>query len=111
MQENCPVKAKKNVRLTIVQVSVPLLLHGLLKAAVEDLVKCADPLVHLGFTVCSQQERALILHLQLEGKPAHLAVLKDKGHNICFFFLGFNNLPTHSEMMVRKVHYLNYTHA
>lgn len=64
------------------QVPVPLLLHGLLKAAVENLVKCADPLIHLRFTVCSQQECALILHLQLEGKPAHFAVLKSRDANL-----------------------------
>lgn len=58
------------------QVSVPLLLHGLLKAAVENLVEGADPLLHLRLAVRSQQERALILHLQLEGKPTHFAVLK-----------------------------------
>ena len=59
------------------QVSVPLLLHGLLEAAVEDLVEGADPLVHLCLAVRSQQERALILHLQLKGKPAHFAVLEE----------------------------------
>lgn len=59
------------------QVSVPLLLHGLFKAAVENLVEGADPLLHLCFAVCSQQERALILHLQLKGKPTHFAVLKE----------------------------------
>lgn len=61
---------------TIVQVPIPLLLHGLFEAAVEDLVEDGDPLLHLCFAVCSQQVRALILHLQLEGKPAHFAVLK-----------------------------------
>lgn len=58
------------------QVSVPLLLHGLLEAAVEDLVERADPLLHLRLTVSGQEERALVLHLQLEGEAAHFAVLK-----------------------------------
>lgn len=65
---------------TIVQVPVPLLLHGLFEAAVEDLVEDGDPLLHLCFTVCSQQVCALILHLQLEGEPAHFAILKDDRH-------------------------------
>lgn len=59
------------------QVHIPLLLHGLFKAAVQNLVEGADPLLHLCLTVCSQKERALILHLQLEGEPTHFAVLKD----------------------------------
>lgn len=75
-------KEKYERRHTVVQVPVPPLLHGLLKAVVENLVKCADPLVHLRFTVCSQQERALILHLQLESKPAHFAVLKARDANL-----------------------------
>lgn len=58
------------------QVSVPLLLHGLFEAAVQDLVERADPLLHLRLALCSQQERALILHLQLKGEPAHFAVLE-----------------------------------
>lgn len=69
---------QRNKTHTIVQVSVPLLLHGLFKAAVENLVEGADPLLHLRFTVCSQQEGAFILHLQLEGKATHFAVLQDK---------------------------------
>lgn len=60
------------------QVSVPLLLHGLFEAAVEDLVEGADPLLHLCVTVCSQQEGAFILHLQLKGEAAHFAVLEQK---------------------------------
>ncbi len=64
------------------QVSVPLLLHGLLEAAVEDFVEGADPLVHLCLAVCRQQERALILHLQLKGKPANFAVLQEDHANI-----------------------------
>lgn len=59
------------------KVSVPLLLHSLFKAAVENLVEGTDPLLHLGFTVRSQQEGALILHLQLKGKPTHFAVLNE----------------------------------
>lgn len=62
------------------QVSVPLLLHGLLEAAVEDLVEGADPFLHLTLTVGSQQVRALVLHLQLEGKPPQFAVLGEHGY-------------------------------
>lgn len=69
------------------QVSVPLLLHGLFKATVENLVECANPLLHFCFTVCSQQERALILHLQLKGKPAHFAVLKEEASKHWFLKL------------------------
>lgn len=68
--------SKKGRNRTIMQVSIPLLLHGLLEAAVENLVEGADPLLHLRLAVRSQQERALILHLQFEGKPTHFAVLK-----------------------------------
>lgn len=63
---------------TVVQVPVPLLLHGLLEAAVEDLVEDGDPLLHLGLAVGSQQVRALVLHLQLEGEAPHLAVLRSR---------------------------------
>lgn len=62
---------------TIVQVSVPLLLHGLFEAAVENLVEGSYPLLHFHFAVGRQQERALVLHLQLEGKPTHFAVLEE----------------------------------
>lgn len=61
---------------TVVNVSVPLLLHGHLEAVVQDLVECVDPVVHLGLAVGRQQVRALILHLQLEGKAPHLVVLQ-----------------------------------
>lgn len=57
-------------------VSIPLLLHGDLKAAVEDLVEHVDPVLHLCFTFCSQQVGALILHLQLESKPPNFVVLE-----------------------------------
>jgi len=63
---------------TVVQVSVPLLLHGLLKAAVEDLVEGADPLLHLRFAVRGQKKGALVLHLQLKSEPAHFDVLEEK---------------------------------
>ena len=36
---------------TVVNVSVPLLLHGNLKAAVQDLVECVDPILHLSLAV------------------------------------------------------------
>ncbi len=60
---------------TIMNVSIPLLLHGNLEAAVQDLVERVDPVLHLSFTVRSQQVGALILHLQLESKPPNLVVL------------------------------------
>lgn len=60
---------------TVVQLSVPWLLHGQLEAAVQDFVEDVDPVVHLGLAVGSQQVRALILHLQLEGKAPHFTVL------------------------------------
>ena len=59
------------------KVSIPLLLHGELKAGVQDLVECADPVVHLALAVCGQQVRALILHLQLERKATNFVILKD----------------------------------
>lgn len=77
MNENAP-------KPTVVQFYVPFLLHGLFKAAVEDLIEGADPLLHLRFAVCSQQERALVLHLQLKGKPAHFAVLEERFHTVHF---------------------------
>lgn len=61
---------------TIMNVSIPLLLHGNLKAAVQDFVECVDPILHLSFTVCSQQVGALILHLQLKCKSPNLVVLQ-----------------------------------
>ena len=57
-------------------VPVPLLLHGDLEAAVEDLVESADPVLHLSLAVGSQQVRALVLHLQLKGKAPHLVILQ-----------------------------------
>ncbi len=60
---------------TIMNVSIPLLLHGDLKAAVQDLVERVDPILHLPFAVRSQQVGALILHLKLESKPPNLVVL------------------------------------
>lgn len=62
------------------QLSVPALLHGLFKAAVQDLVEGSDPVVHLALVVCRQQVRAFILHLQLEGKAPHLTVLQQNTH-------------------------------
>lgn len=56
-------------------VSIPLLLHGNLKAAVQDLFERVDPILHLSFTVSGQQVGALILHLQLESKPPNLVAL------------------------------------
>lgn len=80
MQQGCQ---RYGIRPTVVQVSVSLLLHGLFEAAVEDLVEGADPLVHLCLAVCGQQERALILHLELKGKATHFAVLKEhKGQTL-----------------------------
>lgn len=60
---------------TVMNVSVPLLLHGDLKAAVQDFVERVDPVLHLSFAVRSQQVGALILHLQLKSKPPNLVVL------------------------------------
>lgn len=59
-------------------VSIPLLLHGDLEAAVQDFVECVDPILHLHLAVRSQQVRALILHLQLEGEPPDLVVLQPR---------------------------------
>lgn len=56
-------------------VSVPLLLHGDLEAAVQDLVERVDPVLHLPLAVRRQQVGALILHLQLESEPPDLVVL------------------------------------
>lgn len=61
---------------TVMNVSVPLLLHGDLEAAVQDLVERVDPVLHLCLAVCGQQVGALILHLQLESKPPDLVVLR-----------------------------------
>lgn len=61
---------------TLMTVSVPLLLHGDLKAAVQDLVQRVDPILHLPFAIGSQQVGALILHLQLESKPPDLVILQ-----------------------------------
>lgn len=60
------------------QVSVPLVLHGQLKTAVEDPVEGADPVLHLALGVCGQNIAALVLHLQLERKPPHTIVLHAK---------------------------------
>lgn len=57
-------------------VSIPLLLHGNLKAAVQDFVERVDPILHLCFTVCGQQVGALILHLQLKRESPNLVVLQ-----------------------------------
>lgn len=59
-------------------VSIPLLLHGDLKAAVQDLVERVDPVLHLSLAVRGQQVGALILHLQLERKPPNLVVLQPR---------------------------------
>lgn len=61
---------------TVVNVSIPLLLHGDFKAAVQDLIERADPVLHLRLAVCSQQVGALILHLKLESKPSNFVVLQ-----------------------------------
>lgn len=71
------LKSHKGGFDTIIQIAVPFLLHGLFKAAVKNLVQDADPLLHFSFAVGSQQERALILHLQLKRKPTHFAILKE----------------------------------
>lgn len=66
---------------TVMNVSVPLLLHGDLKAAVQDLVERVYPILHLCLAVCSQQVRALILHFQLEGETPHLVVLQPQSRS------------------------------
>lgn len=58
--------------------SIPLLLHGDLKAAVQDLVERVDPVLHLSLAVRGQQVGALILHLQLEREPPNLVVLQPR---------------------------------
>lgn len=90
---------------TVVQVPVPLLLHGLLEAAVENLVEDGDPLLHLSLAVGSQQVRALVLHLQLEGKAPHLAVLRNKDRKKLRFGLWGKKVP------MGVLAYLNHTHA
>lgn len=60
---------------TVMWLSIPLLLHGELEAAVKYFVQRVDPLLHLTFRVGGQQIRTLILHLQFKCKSAHLIIL------------------------------------
>lgn len=71
--------ARGTVRLSkiiiVMGLPVPLVLHGDLEAAVEDFVEGVDPVLHLPLAVGRQQIRALILHLQLKGKPPDFGIL------------------------------------